>query len=342
LGCEILNKEGQAGKRVLLMTKQNLHLNTPIVSAPFLASKLGVNQVLLKLDNLQPSSSFKIRGLGHCIQKALESNPNLRTLVSSSGGNAGYAATLAAKHFGLAIFVFVPTTTSSTTIEQLQSNGASVIVHGSVWDETHLEAMRYLNELDQGTGFYVHPFEHEDIFQGHSSLVKEIVEEVGEPDVIICSVGGGGLLCGILTGLLQTSRKTVVVAVETEGAASFASSVKDDRLVTLDGIHSIAKSLGAKRVSEATLRLRSLYGKNLVRPFVVSDRDALDGVIDFANQFRFLVEPACGASLALVLNPKLLRKVIPELSADSKVVVEVCGGFQVTLEMIEEWKIALG
>jgi L-serine/L-threonine ammonia-lyase len=323
------------------MTQQNLHLNTPLIQAPFLASQLRVQNVLLKLDNLQPSSSFKIRGLGHCIRKALESNPKLKTLVSSSGGNAGYAATLAAKHFGIEIFVFVPTTTSITTIEELQLHGATVIVHGSVWDETHLEAMQYLDGLEKGTGFYVHPFEHEDIFQGHSSLVKEIVEEVGEPDVIICSVGGGGLLCGILTGLLETSRKTIVIAVETEGAASFAAAVKEDRLVTLDGIHSIAKSLGAKRVSEATLRLRSLYGKDLVRPFIVSDRDALFGVTEFANQYRFLVEPACGASLALAFNPKLLQKVVPELSPESKVVVEVCGGFQVTLDMIEKWKTSL-
>jgi L-serine/L-threonine ammonia-lyase len=316
-----------------------MHLNTPLIKSISLTNQLQVDAVYFKLDNLQSSSSFKIRGLGYCIKKAKETHPRLSTLVSSSGGNAGYAATLAAKHYGLEILVFVPTTTSETTRNVLIANGAKVIVTGDVWDETHLKAMDYLESLEIGTGFYVHPFDNPDTFLGHSTLVKEIVDDIGIPDVIICSVGGGGLLSGILTGLLETATKnTIVIAVETEGAASFAAACKHDKLVTLDGITSIAKSLGAKRVSESTLILRERYGKDLVRSVVVSDKQALGGVTEFANQYRYLVEPACGASLALVFEPHLLKKVVPELNEKSKVVVEVCGGFQVTLDMISQWK----
>jgi L-serine/L-threonine ammonia-lyase len=140
-------------------------------------------------------------------------------------------------------------------------------------------------------------------------------------------------------GLLEfEERKTIVVAVETEGAASYNAAVRAGGLVTLDGITSIAKSLGARTVTEATLRLGEKYGKHLVRSLVISDKDALFGVTEFADRYRYLVEPACGASIAPVVFSGLLKSVVPELNKDSKVVVEVCGGFGVNLAMIEQWK----
>ncbi|KAI8897365.1 tryptophan synthase beta subunit-like PLP-dependent enzyme [Globomyces pollinis-pini] len=321
-----------------------MHQITPIINAPQLAKNLGIQSVYLKLDNLQPGGSFKIRGLGYCIQNAIKKNPKLKVLVSSSGGNAGMASTIVANELQLKIVVFVPTTTSNKTINVLKENGAQVIVHGDAWDETHLKAMEYLESLPAQTGFYVHPFEHEDTWKGHSSLIKEIKNQIDLPDIIICSVGGGGLLCGILTGLLDLECKnTIVVAVETAGAASFAAAVKADCIVALPNITSIAKSLGAKQVSEGTLRLREKYGKHLVRSLVIDDQTALNSVIQFANDYRYLVEPACASSLAPVLsvNCDLLKSVVPELNSTSRVLVEVCGGFQVDLDMIESWKQSL-
>jgi L-serine/L-threonine ammonia-lyase len=179
-----------------------MYINTPLENAPTLATALQVGSVYLKLDNLQPSSSFKIRGLSNLIQKAKLANKNLTTIVSSSGGNAGNAATLAATSLGFDVVVFVPKTTPSATQELLTNNGARVVVFGDVWDETNVEAMKYLDSLEKGSAFYVHPFDHEDTWKGHSTLVKEIVDVIGLPDVLICSVGGGGLLCGILVSSL--------------------------------------------------------------------------------------------------------------------------------------------
>lgn len=270
----------------------------------------------------------------------MEKQPNLNTIVSSSGGNAGIAATLVARKLGLDVHVFVPSTTPLKTREYLMHNGGNVIVAGNVWDEAHKEALNFLASLPLGTGFLVHPFEHEDIWQGHASIISEINSEIGLPDVIVCSVGGGGLFCGILTGLLNlgSSKKPLVIAVETEGAASFNASVKAEKLVSIDAITSIAKSLGAKQVSEGALRLRETYGKEFIRSVVVSDSDALDGILNFQKHYGYLVEPACGASLCLAFNHKLLMKFVPELNLDSVVLFEVCGGFQVDEALIDQWK----
>ena len=318
-----------------------LHQKTPLVKYKDAAQILQVKQVLMKLDNLQSSASFKIRGLGHCIQQALRKQPLLNTIVSSSGGNAGFAATIAAVELGLNVIVFVPNTTPESTRAILRKNGATVQVQGDVWDETHLKAMDYLDSLPKGTGFYVHPFEHPDTWIGHSTLIHEVNDQLQTlPDVIICSVGGGGLLCGILTGLIEVNpdKKPIVVAVETLGAHSFSEAVKAGRLVTLDGITSVAKSLGAKCVSQGTLDLRQRYGSGHVRSLVVSDQQAILGTLKFADDFRMLVEPACGASIAPVLVPGLLQQVVPELNATSLVMVEVCGGFGVDLKQLNSWK----
>ena len=134
----------------------------------------------------------------------------------------------------------------------------------------------------------------------------------------------------------------IVVALETAGAASFAQAVLHDKPVSITVIDTIAKSLGARQVSQGTLDLRERYGKDKVRSLVVSDEQALDALVAFANSHRMLVEPACGAALAPIgianSGANILQSLVPELSSESTVVVEVCGGFAVTLEMIEKWK----
>lgn len=171
---------------------------SPLISDPFLPLELGIKKLAFKLDNLQPGGSFKIRGIGHLVEKNVKSNPNLKILVSSSGGNAGIAATLSAKRFNLEVFVFVPTTTPQSTIQDMERRGAQIIVYGSVWDESHQEAMKYLNSLEFGTALYVHPFDDITIWDGHASIIAEVANQsMGElPSIIVCAVGGGGLLAG--------------------------------------------------------------------------------------------------------------------------------------------------
>ncbi len=161
-----------------------LPLSHLLVSAPILAQNLHVKNVYLKLDNLQPASSFKIRGLSHSIEMAMNRLGNLSTLVSSSGGNAGFAATIAAKTFNLKIVVFVPQSTPAFAIETLQEHGATVIVSGIVWDEAHQAAIQYVDSLPTlEPGFLVHPFEGQDTWIGHGSLVHEIWKDGVIPDV---------------------------------------------------------------------------------------------------------------------------------------------------------------
>ncbi len=284
-------------------------------------SRISDKKVLLKLENTQPVGSFKIRGIGLLCQKAVEEGK--KHFVSSSGGNAGYAAAYAGKMLNISTTVFVPTTTPVNTIAKIEQLKAKVLVRGDVWDETDKFAKDFAQEIN---GLYVSPFDHKIIWEGHATIVDELAAETDKPDAIILSVGGGGLLCGVVEGLHRNNWNDVpVIAVETEGAASFYVSQKARKLVTLDKIDSIAKSLGAKTVSAQTLEWDK---KHVIKSVLVTDSQALGACINFANHHRFLVEPACGASLAVAYEKNEI------LNDFHTIVVIVCGGIGVDLKSI--------
>lgn len=121
---------------------------------------------------------------------------------------------------------------------------AEVIVHGDAWDETDVEARRVCAMLDSAG--YIPPFDHELIWTGNSSMIDELKVQMKDkvPDCIIASVGGGGLMCGIVEGLIRhgwIDRNIKIVAVETEGADCFNQSIKANKLVTLDSITRLLK-----------------------------------------------------------------------------------------------------
>jgi L-serine/L-threonine ammonia-lyase len=150
------------------------------------------------------------------------------------------------------------------------------------------------------------------------------------PDAVVLSVGGGGLLCGIIEGLRRNNMaKVPVVAVETAGADSLAASLKADRHVEIEDIKSIATSLGAKRVARAAFDWRL---RHEIVSHVVSDREAVEACLQFCIDHRLLVEPACGASLAAVYHP------VDFLMNKRNILVIVCGGAGVTISRLEAWK----
>jgi L-serine/L-threonine ammonia-lyase len=191
---------------------------------------------------------------------------------------------------------------------------------------------------------YVPPFDDPKIWDGASTLVQEIARQMpdGErPDAIICSVGGGGLFVGIMQGLAAVGweGQTHVAAVETRGAESLNDSLNAGEVVTRKEITSVAKSLGAARVANRAFEFAQQ--KN-VSSLVLSDAEACMGCWRFVDDERFLVEPACGASVALAYQPEKLREVIPGLNEESKVVIVVCGGSRISVKDLEEYRARFG
>ncbi len=279
--------------------------------------------VWLKLEALQPPGSFKIRGIGFACREYARRGAG--RFISSSGGNAGIAVAFAGRRLGVPVVVVVPETTTELAKRLIRQEGAEVIVHGASWMEANSLALSMIG----GTDAFIHPFDDPLLWQGHATLVDEIAGSGTKPDAFVLSVGGGGLLCGVLEGLHRNNWQDVpVIAVETEGADSFAQSVLAGHRVELDAITSIATSLGARQVAEEAF-LRSQ--KHPVHSVVVSDNAAVSACRKFAADQRIVTEPACGASLAAVYGR---RGPIGEFNS---IAVIVCGGATASLEKLQEW-----
>lgn len=302
----------------------SLHIRTPVFRDAEVDARLG-KSVWLKMECLQPTGSFKIRGVGLLCQE-LQSAGCTR-FVSSSGGNAGYAVAYAGRELSLPVLVVVPSTTPESTRSQLLLMGAEVRVIGDVWDEADVAARELA--LEDGAA-YIPPFDHPTLWRGHSSLVDEVAASHGKPDLVIVTVGGGGLLCGVLEGMHRNGWLDVpLVAVETVGAESLNAAISAGELVELAEITSIAKCLGARRVAETAL---AWTHKHPVRSIVVSDGAAVRGCMEFAKRHRLLVEPACGAGLSLVYDGAEC------LSEAERILVVVCGGIGVDVDQLIGWE----
>lgn len=303
-----------------------LHIHTPLIESAPLSRAAGC-AVWLKLEALQPPGSFKIRGLGAaCAQYARQ---GAKRFVSSSGGNAGLAVAYAGRHLGVPVRVVVPSTTSERAKELLTQEGAEVIVHGASWQEANALAQSQCSETDA----FLHPFDNPLLWTGHASMIDEVAASGIKPDAVLLSVGGGGLLAGVMEGLERNDWNDVpVLATETQGAASLHAAMQAGRRVELAAITSIATSLGARQVCAKAFE-RSQSGK--VHSVLVSDKQAVAACNRFLDDHRLLVEPACGAALAVAYDKA------PVLMSYQKVLIIVCGGATATADNLQNWATQL-
>ncbi len=303
-----------------------LHIPTPLIESAPLSRAAGC-AIWLKLEALQPPGSFKIRGIGAACERYAQEGA--KRFVSSSGGNAGLAVAYAGRHLGIPVTVVVPQTTSQRAKELLQLEGAEVIVHGASWQEANALAQSMLQDSDA----FLHPFDNPLLWTGHASMIDEVAAGGHKPDAVLLSVGGGGLLAGVMEGLARNGWGNVpVLAVETHGAASLHAAMQAGQPTALDAVTSIATSLGARQVCARAFEL-SQSGK--VHSVLVSDQQAVAACSRFLDDHRLLVEPACGAALAVAYDR-------PEaLAAFQKVVIIVCGGATASADNLRKWAVQL-
>jgi L-serine/L-threonine ammonia-lyase len=307
--------------RVTPATAAPLHIVTPL-----LTTRIGEFDVGLKLDNLQPARSFKLRGIGLLCQH--HAARGVRRFVCSSAGNAGYAVAWAGRALGIPVTVVIPETTPAFMRARIRALGAELRCEGAVWDEANAVALQLATA--PGVAF-IPPFDDPLLWQGHASLVEELAQQCSEePDAMLVAVGGGGLLLGILEGLRRVGwRRTRVFAVEPEGSASLAASLACGSVVELSAPRSLATSLCVKRIAPALIA--ACRDADVV-PLTVSDAEATTACVRLAEDHGQMIEPACGAALApLYTKPAALAGM-------RRVVAVVCGGQVVTLGDLARWQ----
>lgn len=304
--------------------KRELYIKTPVFQSHFLKNNYNKN-VSYKMECFQPTGSFKIRGMeAVCKHFIAEGKTNF---ISSSGGNGGYSLAYACKELGVKLIVILPKTTPSFMQNKIKNLGAKVTVFGNNWNEANDYAQILAEEQNLA---YVHPFDHHLLWKGYESIIIECFEQIEQPDTIIVSVGGGGLLSGILLGLKKIGwENTKVITTEPEGAASFYESYKAKELICLEKIDTISNSLGAKQIAADALEIALNFN---IEARKVADRDSLLACQHFLNEYNVLVEPACGAALSQVYDFK------ESLKENEKVLVIICGGASLSLNQFIEFQ----
>ena len=303
-----------------------LHIETPLLEAGAFAGQDGRNgsrKTWLKMEALQPPGSFKIRGVGFACETYVRRGA--KRFISSSGGNAGIAAAYAGRRLQVPVVVVVPETTTERARDLIRREQADIIVHGASFQEANALALSMVGPSDA----FIHPVDDPLLWEGHASMIDEVARAGVTPDAVVLSVGGGGLLCGVIEGLRRNGwRQVPVIAVETAGADSLAQAMAAGARIALPAITSVATSLGARQVSEQAF---ALSRQHLVTSAVVSDQAAVQACLRFMDDQRVVVEPACGASLALVYADA------PQLAGYKNVLVIVCGGVTATVAQLHKW-----
>ena len=269
------------------MIRRQLHTVTPLLESVAAGARLGC-PVLLKLENTQPSGSYKLRGMGH--KGSLAVQRGATHFVASSGGNAGLAVAWAARALGVKATVVVPSSTPEFARRLIESYGATARVHG----EVYAQADALARELATGPGCeYFSAYDDPELWAGHASMVEEVQEQLHGvvPSAVVLSVGGGGLLCGVVEGLHRVGWHGVpVVAMETVGADCFHLAQKAGELVEIYPT-SMAKSLGASVAAAQTLVWND---DHTIHSAVVEDRTAVEAAYVTQPHSAFLRVPSTG------------------------------------------------
>jgi threonine dehydratase len=289
---------------------------TPMVTSVTLSERLKTN-VYVKLELFQKTGSFKVRGAFH---KAVGLGPEQRKgVVAVSGGNHAQAVAYAARALDLKAVVLMPEGAPRNHVDATRAYGAEI-----KFAATASSAFSQVAELEKEGWTYIHPFDDLAVMAGQGTVGLEILEDAPQITDLILSVGGGGLMGGVGTAIKSLKPAVRIWGVETEGADCMSKSLAAGKIVTLEAITSVARSLGAPAPSERTFAMAQQFLESVT---VVTDEETMDALRFLVERLKVLAEPAASCTLAAADH---LRG---QFSADRHVVLLLSGG-NVTLDAI--------
>ncbi|OXS53534.1 threonine dehydratase [Cohnella sp. CIP 111063] len=284
---------------------QDVIAPTPLQLNPALSAKFGCN-VYLKREDQQVVRSFKIRGAYYLIA-SLSPEERSRGVVCASAGNHAQGVAYSCRRLDIPGMIFMPATTPRQKINQVKLFGGDKVdirLIGDTFDDAYAEAVRVSEQ--EGLPF-VHPFDDSRIIAGNATIGKEIIEG-GAPsiDVLLVTIGGGGLAAGVSTYIKAISPATRIIGVEPEGAPSMRQAFEEQQVVTLTEIDKFVDGAAVKRVGELTYAVcRELLDDIAVVP----EGRVCTTILELYNEHAIVAEPAGALTVAALsaMDPEALR-----------------------------------
>lgn len=301
---------------------------TPLKPSFALSARLG-RAVWLKLESMQPSGSFKIRGAANALL-SLSRQERSRGVITCSSGNHGRSLALIARRLGVPATIFLSEMVPAHKVAAIRELGATVVVAGA--DQATCEALSYRHAEENGL-VYVHPFDDPRVIAGQGTLGLEIAEDLPEVDTVVIPLSGGGLLGGAALALKARAPSVRVVGVSMERGAAMAESLRAGRIVPIVEEPTLADALAGDLGAE------NRYTFPLVRELVddvrlLSEEEIAAGMVHALLRERLVLEGGGAAAIALLLAR-------PEAVPGANVVA-VCSGDNVDMPMLLRLAAAAG
>lgn len=269
-------------------------------------------KVYLKTENLQVTGSFKVRGAYYRIHN-LSPEDKAKGAIACSAGNHAQGVALAAQKNGIDAVICIPAGAPLSKIEATRSYGATVELVEGVYDDAYRRAV----EIQEESGrTFIHPFNDEDVIAGQGTIGLEIINQLPDVDVVLCPIGGGGLISGVAFAIKSLRPNCKVYGVQAAGAPSMKESLEKGEAIELPSVSTIADGIAVKKPGNVTFDMVSKYVDGVI---TVTEDEIATAILALIEQQKMVAEGAGAVSVAAAMFNKVDLK-------DKKVVCVVSGG----------------
>lgn len=273
---------------------------TPLLYSPIF-SEMNNCSVYLKCENLQITGAYKLRGALNKI-RSLNEEEKSKGVICSSAGNHAQGVAYASKLLGVKSTIVMPKNTPYLKIQSTKEYGANVVLYGDCYDDSYLKA----KELEQENNYiFIHPFNDIDVIYGQGTIALEILEKIKDIDVIICPIGGGGLISGISLAIKELNPNIKIIGVQASEANAMERSFKENKIVSLNSVNTIADGIAVKSPGQLTFEIIKENVDDIIN---VSDKEIAEAFIILAEKHKLLAEASGCVSLAALKKLNLKNK----------------------------------
>ncbi|MGL4999320.1 MAG: threonine ammonia-lyase [Cetobacterium sp.] len=273
---------------------------TPIVECTTLG-ELGGNTVFFKLENLQKTGSFKLRG---ALNKIANLSPEERAagVIASSAGNHAQGVALGAAAQGIKATIVMPSTAPLSKIAATKSYGAEVILEGEVYDDAYRKAL----EIQKETGAtFLHPFDDKFVMAGQGTIGLEILEDIPDVDIVLVPIGGGGIIGGISKAIKSLKPEVRIIGIEAAHAASMTEAIALKGVCEISTKPTIADGIAVRKAGCETFKVVQECVDEIV---TVTEDEIAKAILFLIEKSKVVAEGAGATPVAAILAGKINYK----------------------------------